>query len=439
MSTSHTAPGHAPHRTRNRTGLRRTGLRRTGPRCTGVRRASAALALAALLGVVAGCGDSDSGSGSGSGSGRDGARAGHGKGEQAAQARGQRAERARRGFSLFATGDLLVHDSIIRQARADAGGSGYDFGRMIAAAKTPAQAADLAICHMETIYGPDGGPFTGYPLFQTPPQLARSVKAAGYDSCSTGSNHTLDDSADGVTRTLKAMDTAGLKHVGSARSARERGRPAMLRAGGAKVAQLSYTYGTNGISLPEDKPWLVNLIQPERIIRDARAARRAGADVVVASLHWGTEWQENPDQLQRSVAKKLTASRSHGRRDIDLILGTHAHIPQAYEKVNGTWVVYGMGDQIAGKMNDPRGSMGTAARFHFLPPRDAKRGRGEWSVDKAEFTPFMMQTSPRHTLINLASKASRGAGDAAQDEAYASIRKVVFSRGAKKDGLRMAP
>ncbi|MGI5347867.1 CapA family protein [Streptomyces sp. CA-250714] len=432
MSTSHLALGHAPRPTRAR----------TRPRIA-VRRAAAGLALAALLGGVAGCAENDSSSHSGSG--REGSRAGHGKGEQAAQAQRQG---ARRGFSLFATGDLLVHDSIIRQARADAGGSGYEFGRMIAAAKPLAQQADLAICHMETIYGPDGGPFTGYPLFQTPPQLARSVKDAGYDSCSTGSNHTLDDSADGVTRTLKAMDTAGLKHVGSARSARERSRPAMLRAGGAKVAQLAYTYGTNGISIPKDKPWLVNLIQPERIIRDARAARRAGADVVVASLHWGTEWQEAPDELQRSVAKKLTASRSHGRRDIDLILGTHAHVPQAYEKVNGTWVVYGMGDQIAGKMNDPRGSMGTAARFHFAPPKDTKRGTGgkdskrstgEWSVDKAEFTPFMMQTSPRHTLVNLASKASRSAGDAAQDEAYASIRKVVFSRGAQRDGLRMAP
>ncbi|MET9857713.1 CapA family protein [Streptomyces smyrnaeus] len=451
MRTSHPpTPGHAGHRARS--GYR-AGARSRNRTPARLRHATAALALAALLGGVAGCGEA----GSGSGSGRDGGRSGQGDGQQAAQARGERAEQARRGFSLFATGDLLVHDSIIRQARADAGGSGYDFGRMIAAAEPLAKKADVAICHMETIYGPDGGPFTGYPLFQTPPQLARSVKDAGYDSCSTGSNHTLDDSADGVGRTLKAMDTAGLKHVGSARSARERSRPAMLRAGDAKVAQLSYTYGTNGISIPENKPWLVNLIEPERIIRDARAARRAGADVVVASLHWGTEWQEDPDELQRSVAKKLTASRSHGRRDIDLILGTHAHVPQAYEKINGTWVVYGMGDQIAGKMNDPRGSMGTAARFHFVPPKaggnekDSKnsrngkagaasgRGAGAWTVDKARFTPFMMKTSPRHTLVNLASKASRSAGDPAQDEAYASIRKVVFSRGAKEDGLRMAP
>ncbi|GAA2608837.1 CapA family protein [Streptomyces axinellae] len=405
---------------------------------------------AALLGGLAGCGSPTSEppqhgapkyTGTGYEKEEDGQAAAKGSGETGkrgqALPQGHRSKRAARGFSLVATGDLLIHDSVIRQARADAGGSGYDFSRMIAAAKPMASGADLAICHMETVYGADGGPFTGYPLFQTPPQLAHSVKKTGYDSCSTASNHTLDAGAEGVGRTLKAMDAAGLKHVGSARSAAERKRPAVLRAGGAKVAQLAYTYGTNGIPVPEDKPWLVNLIDPERIIADARAARRAGADVVVASMHWGTEWQEDPDSLQRSVAGKLTASRSHGRRDIDLIIGTHAHVPQAYEKVNGTWVVYGMGDQIAGKMNDPRGSMGTAARFRFAPP--TKRGHGEWTVEKAEFTPFLMETEPRQTLVDLATKESRSSGNAQQDEAYDSIRKVVYSRGAAKDGLRMVP
>ncbi|WP_432106870.1 CapA family protein [Streptomyces sp. AA1529] len=432
MPAAHPAPDRAPHHPRTPAATRRPQPRAAPrrPRTRGVlHRTTAALALAALVGGAAGCGQT------GGGSGRGGGPAGHGSAEQAERVRGGRAPH---GFSLFATGDLLVHDSLIRQARADAGGSGYDFGRILAAAKPSAREADLAICHMETVYGPDDGPFTGYPLFQTPPQLARSVKDAGYDSCSTGSNHTLDDSADGVNRTLDAMDSVGLRHAGSARSAGEGHRPTMLRAGGAKVAQLSYTYGTNGISLPENKPWLVNLIDPERIIRDARAARRAGADVVVASMHWGTEWQQEPDGLQRSLARKLTAARSGGRRDIDLILGTHAHVPQAYEKVNGTWVVYGMGDQIAGKMNDPRGSMGTAARFRFVPPED-DRGAAAWTVRKAEFTPFMMKTSPRHTLVNLASKASRSAGDPAQDEAYAAIREAVFSRGAAKDGLRMSP
>ncbi|WP_442814786.1 CapA family protein [Streptomyces sp. NBC_01775] len=413
------------------------------------RRVAGAVAAAALLGGLAGCGSSSQPpqhggpkyTGTGHEKQKDGGAAAQGSGETGKHGRalpqGHRGKRAARGFSLVATGDLLVHDSIIRQARSDAGGSDYDFRRMIAGAKPMARGADLAICHMETVYGPDGGPFTGYPLFKTPPQLARSVKDTGYDSCSTASNHTLDAGSEGVSRTLKAMDAAGLEHVGSARSAAERKRPAMLRAGGAKVAQLAYTYGTNGIPVPEGKPWLVNLIDPKQIIADARAARRAGADVVVASVHWGTEWQEDPDSLQRSVAEKLTASRSGGRRDLDLIIGTHAHVPQAYEKVNGTWVVYGMGDQIAGKMNDPRGSMGTAARFRFAPP--AKRGHGEWTVEKAGFTPFMMANEPRFTLVNLASKESRRAGDSQQDTAYASIRKVVLSRGAAKDGLRMVP
>ncbi|MDJ1132994.1 CapA family protein [Streptomyces iconiensis] len=394
----------------------------------------AVLAAAAVLGGIAGCGtarEQDAERGGGPEAGR------QAQARAEAQRDGERTGAARRGFSLVATGDLLVHDSIIRQARADAGGSGYDFSRMIAAAGPMARGADLAICHMETVYGPDGGPFSGYPLFKTPPQLARSVKKLGYDSCSTASNHTLDAGSEGVTRTLDAMDAVGLKHAGSARSRAESTKPTLMRAGDAKVAQLAYTYGTNGISLPQNKPWLVNLIEPERIIADARAARRAGADVVVASMHWGTEWQQEPDSLQRSVARKLTASRSQGRRDIDLILGTHAHVPQAYEKVNGTWVVYGMGDQIAGKMNDPRGTMGSAARFRFAPPK--KRGSGEWTVQKAEFTPYLMQTSPRHTLINLAGKASRNAGDAEQDKAYDTIRGAVLSRGAANDGLRMTP
>ncbi|MEU8827606.1 CapA family protein [Streptomyces sp. NPDC048636] len=336
-------------------------------------------------------------------------------------------------FTLVATGDLLVHDSVIRQARADASGKGYDFQRMISAAAPVVAQADLAICHMETVYGADEGPFTGYPTFKTPPQLAVAVKKLGYDSCSTASNHTLDAGTDGVVRTLDAMDHAGLKHAGSARSAAESTRPALMEAGGAKVAQLAYTYGTNGIPVPEGKPWLVNVIDPKRIVKDARAARRAGADVVVVSVHWGTEWQQAPDKLQLSLAKKLTASANRGRRDIDLIIGTHAHIPQAYEKVNGTWVVYGMGDQIAGVMGDKRGQMGSAARFTFSPP--AAEGKA-WRVKKAEYIPHAVANDPI-SLVNLPRALEKSPGNGGWTSALSTIQEAVLSRGAKKDGLAM--
>ncbi|HET6635313.1 MAG TPA: CapA family protein [Streptomyces sp.] len=353
--------------------------------------------------------------------------------QDAAAARDEPARRALQPFTLVATGDILSHDSVIRQARADAGGSGYDFRAMLSGAKSVAAGADVAICHMETVYGPPGGPFTGYPAFKTPPDVAAAIKATGYDSCSTASNHTLDAGADGIRRTLSAMDRAGLKHVGSARSKEERARFAMMEAGGAKIAQLSYTYGTNGIPVPQDRPWSVNMIDPQQIIADARAARRAGADVVVVSTHWGTEYQQAPDEQQLSVAKQLTRSRSDGRRDIDLVIGTHAHVPQPYEKVNGTWVVYGMGDLLAGRMKDPRCAMSSAARFTFVPPRPGSRS-AEWKVRKAEWVPFLVHTSPPIRTVGIGAPVAHSSGAAA--EAYRTIEKAVLSRGAAAQGLR---
>ncbi|RNG20330.1 CapA family protein [Streptomyces botrytidirepellens] len=384
------------------------------------RRRRTAIFVAALLATATACG-----------SGGDPV-TGHAEQKPSETARVARAEPQKK-FTLVATGDLLAHASVIRQARADSGGEGYDFHRMLIGAAPVVAQADLAICHMETVYGANGGPFTGYPTFKTPPQIAGAIKRLGYDSCSTASNHTLDAGTEGVTRTLDALDKAGVRHAGSARSARESTTPALMEAGGAKVAQLAYAYGTNGIPVPEGKPWIVNLIDAERIIEDARAARRAGADVVVVSTHWGTEWQEAPDKLQLSLAKKLTASRSHGRRDIDLIIGTHAHVPQAYEKVNGTWVVYGMGDQVAGVMPDERGQMGSAARFTFTPP--TAQGR-PWQVAKAEFIPHAVDNDPI-SVVNLPRALEKSPGNSHYTHALSTIREAVLSRGAQKDGLTM--
>ncbi|MFE5630901.1 CapA family protein [Streptomyces sp. NPDC056543] len=343
---------------------------------------------------------------------------------------------ARTGFTLVASGDVLPHDSIIRRAAADANGRGYDFRPMFSGVRSVVSAADLAICHMETVYGPEGGPYTGYPAFTSPPEIAPALKETGYDSCSTASNHTLDDGAAGLARTLDALDKAGVRHAGSARTAEEAARPTLLTAGDATVAQLAYTYDTNGYPLPAGQPWAVNLIDEEKIVADARAARRAGADVVVVSIHWGTEWQTAPDRRQLTLGRSLTSSKSGGRPDIDLILGTHAHVPQAYEKVNGTWIVYGMGDQIAGDMVnhqgafDPRGNQGTLARFTFTPPTATG---ARWEVAKAEFLPQWFDTG-RGRVVNLNAAIRKGEPVTAVRD---SIRDVVLGRGAAKDGLVM--
>ncbi|MFD3683158.1 CapA family protein [Streptomyces sp. NPDC058613] len=350
---------------------------------------------------------------------------------------------AGRPFTLVATGDIIPYPSIIQRSADDAGTAGeYDFRPILAGVKPLVSAADLAICHHEIPYGRPGGPYTGYPLFKAPHQLADALKDAGYDSCSTASNHTLDDGYEGLARTLDHLDRAGVPHVGSARSAEEAAAPAVMSAGGAKVAQLSYTYGTNGIPLPRDKPWAVNLIDRDRIIADARAARAGGANVVVLSVHWGTEWQTAPDEQQRELAQALTASRgADGLPDIDLVLGTHNHVPQPYEKINGTWVVFGMGDQVASFVpaDKLRGNQSSVPRFTFAPAADRP---GRWEVVKAEYlTQFSDMGPPFRVVCASCAAADTGLG-AAKRAAYARIDRevteAVLSRGAAGQGLEHA-
>ncbi|WP_424210870.1 CapA family protein [Streptomyces sp. BI20] len=346
---------------------------------------------------------------------------------------------AARGFTLVASGDVLPHDSTIARARAAAGGEGYDFAPMYSEVKPLIEGADLALCHMETVYGDADGPFTGYPAFVSPPQIAAGLKATGYDGCSTASNHTLDDGADGIRRTLDAFDKAGLGHAGSARTAAEAAKPATYRAGTATVAHLAYTYDTNGYPLPEGQPWAVNTMRKDKILADARAARKAGADVVLVSLHWGSEWETEADETQLALGRELTAAATAGRPDVDMILGTHAHVPQAYEKVNGTWIVYGMGDQLAGRMSnhtgafDPRGNQGSTARFTFAPP--AAPGQ-RWRVTKAEYIPTLSDNEAGE-IVNLPAALAADPDRADYRDTRDAISEAVLGRGAAKDGLTM--
>ncbi|MER5730840.1 CapA family protein [Streptomyces sp. NPDC002138] len=346
-----------------------------------------------------------------------------------------------RPFTLVGTGDIIPYPSIIERSALDAGGEGHDFRKILAGVKPVVSAADLAICHHEIPYGEPGGPFTGYPTFKAPQELADALKDTGYDSCSTASNHTLDAGFPGLARTLDHLDRVGVKHTGSARSAAEAQTPALLSAGGAKIAQLSYTYGTNGIPVPEGKPWSVNLIDQQRIIADARAARAAGANVVVLSVHWGTEWQTAPDKQQLELAQALTASRTAGEPDIDLILGTHNHVPQPYEKLNGTWVVYGMGDQVASFVPPEmkRGNMGSIPRFTFTP----STGRPDrWDVTKAEFLTQYSDMAPPFRVVCAACAASDTGLSAGKRAEYAAVdqqvTEAVLSRRAGAQGLTHA-
>jgi poly-gamma-glutamate synthesis protein (capsule biosynthesis protein) len=242
-------------------------------------------------------------------------------------------------FTLVATGDVLIHqEGSLVEGAATAGranGTGYDFSGVFAAVANLIKGADLAICHLETPVAKVEGPFSGYPSFNVQPQIIHALADAGYDTCSTASNHSLDAGFDGLGRTLDTLDANGIGHTGTFRTIEESRTPRIIDVHGVRVGHLSWTYGLNGIPLPAGRPWSVNVFDAEGpavtgLLADAARARQAGADVVVASVHCCEEYDHDPTPAQVRLVTALLASP-----DIDLVLGHHAHVVQPIERING--------------------------------------------------------------------------------------------------------
>lgn len=337
-----------------------------------------------------------------------------------------------RTFTLVGTGDVLLHERLWRQAERDAAQTGngvLDFTPQLANIAPIVSDADLAICHLEVPLAPADGPYEGYPTFSGPPQVVSALDATGYDACSTASNHTFDQGAGGVTRTLDALDAAGIAHAGSARTPSEAEQTTMLDVetteGPVKVGLLSYTYGFNGIPYPASETFWANEIDEQEILADAATARQRGAEVVVVALHWGTEYDHDPNSQQAEVAPRLI-----GAPDIDLLLGHHAHVVQPIENIGGKWVVYGMGNLMANHA-EPEGpkSEGLLTRFTFT--EDLPTGR--FAITAAEYLPlYQTYEPPVEVLVVPAAIVSGQTGTttvARLEQALTRTTEVVTSRG----------
>ncbi|MEU0491554.1 CapA family protein [Nocardiopsis sp. NPDC006139] len=304
-----------------------------------------------------------------------------------------------RTLSVIGGGDVLVHASVWEQARQDGGGE-FDFAPLFSGIFPALEGADLALCHLEVPLAPEEGPFSGYPVFSAPPQVAQGLADSGYDGCSTASNHTLDNGEAGVVRTLDALEAAGLGAAGSARTEQESRDPRIYRVepadGGdpVPVAHLSYTYGFNGFLPPEGKEWMADLIDEEAIRAEAALARELGAQIVVLSMHWGTEYAHEADGFQLGLSDLIASP------DIDLILGHHAHVVQSAERIGGEWVVYGLGNQVAGQSSPPIDSRreGVLARVEFTEVEP-----GVWESSALEMRPTWVALEPLR-VVDLADE-----------------------------------
>ncbi|WP_051209334.1 CapA family protein [Propionicicella superfundia] len=308
------------------------------------------------------------------------------------------------------SGDLLWHDTLWKGPAADAErnrtGTDFDFAPLFAGIRPVVAGADFAVCHEEVPFAKEGGPYTGYPSFAAPPQIAQGVRDVGWDACTTSSNHSLDQGFSGLGRTLAAFDEAGVLHTGTFRSQAERNTPMIYTTtSGVRIAVVSGTYDLNGIPLPAGKPWSVAMWDVADMLARAKQAREAGADIVLAALHGGDEYSSTENEEQRERARALTASPY-----IDLVYGHHVHVVQPWTKMNGKWVVYGLGNLIAQhKREVVRGYEGVVARFTWTEQPD-----GTFTVTKAEYIPTYVshwtpETSARVYVVSTA--LARGQDD----------------------------
>ena len=255
-------------------------------------------------------------------------------------------------ISFAFTGDVLTHTPLIEQAQRTAIAKGstaeYDFTPMFEDIKQFVQSADLAMCHLETPIAPDGEELSAFPFFGVPKEVVTAIANAGFDRCSTASNHTYDRGLDGIDATVNALLENGVDQSGMARTPDEI-EPRIVEVKGVRLCFLSYTFSYNGLKLPEGQEWRSAVINPDRILRDAERARQLGSEATIVSMHWGNEKESQANSMQTGIAETLTASGF-----VDLIVGHHAHVVQPIEQVNGVWVMYGLGNVLSNLPTDER-------------------------------------------------------------------------------------
>jgi poly-gamma-glutamate synthesis protein (capsule biosynthesis protein) len=263
---------------------------------------------------------------------------------------------------------------------------------------------------MEVPLAPAGQAPTGYPVFGAPEALVRDMKEQGWDGCTTSSNHSLDKGAAGVRHTIETLTANGMGYSGTSLEADGAAAAQLYRLslGGESltVAHVAFTYGTNGIPLPAQEPWLVNTpIDVDKVVAQAAAARAAGADVVVAATHLGVEYQTSPNAEQRGLAEALAASGQ-----IDALVSDHPHVTQPIELVpggvdgKGMWTIYSLGNFISNQTDSVAPNTNTGAVVYLT----ATKGPGGAGVTAMTWAGVTVDTAHGHRVHMLEDAGEDG-------------------------------
>ena len=310
-------------------------------------------------------------------------------------------------LSLLFLGDIMQHDSQIADAW-DAQQKRYDYNPCFADVVPYTQSVDLAIANLELTLA--GKPYKGYPQFSAPDELLDALKNMGLDVLVTANNHCVDRGKAGVERTIKMLDSLRIPHTGTFADENEKKtlHPLIVEKNAFKLAILNYTYGTNG--LPVSKPNIVNVINPEEIVKDLTYTKTLKTDLIIVFVHWGAEYQSMPSAWQKDLASLFF------KNGAQLVIGAHPHViqPMEWYKDKNQLVAYSLGNFVSGqrkrftdggamirvelsKVNHggtPSTTIDNAAYILQWVQRDSQKNYHVWPIPTVEGNPGVLASEP---------------------------------------------
>ena len=287
-------------------------------------------------------------------------------------------------FTLTAIGDVMCHNTQYMDAY-DSDTGTYDFSYVFDNISSYTKTADICIGNLETSFAGEDRGYSNYPTFNSPDSLADSLKSV--DVLSTAGNHALDMGFSGLSRTIDVLDKADISHLGTYKTQEDQDKVLIKYVKGVKIAFIDYTYGTNGISVPSDKKFCINLIDKDLIKKHIETAKNQNTDMIVACMHWGTEYQTKQNSEQEELADFLF------QNGVNVIIGNHPHVIQPMEKRTVTledgstrdgFVVYALGNFIC-----DQNAVNTRDSI-ILNLKITKHTDGSITIDNYDYVPIYM-------------------------------------------------
>lgn len=246
-------------------------------------------------------------------------------------------------IKISVVGDLMCHSTQYNYARVQ--GDSFNFVPVFRYVEKYFQESDFTFGNLETVLAGKERGYSGYPLFNTPDDYVISLQKVGFDLLVTANNHSLDKGEDGLRRTIKVLNELNIHYTGTYSSKKDRDSIRIYNIKGISFAILAYSYGTNGMPIPNGREYIINMISDELIKNDIQSARNKGAEIVIVHYHFGEEYKREPSAYQKNVVDKTI------KFGADIVVGGHPHVlqPVKYYKtenarIDSGFVAYSLGN-----------------------------------------------------------------------------------------------